>query len=100
MQEHKPGHTLADLAAAAAIQGEIAQHPLLFEWGQSVFAQLLWVWMRLETDEMLAYEDKVAAQVHTLDEATTSLWHLYKALYRSCQRLKRHQQDLRQPTSP
>jgi hypothetical protein len=52
------------------------------------------VWCQLEAFEAMAYEQKVAAQVRTLDEATGSLWHLHKALVATRRQLERHQRDL------
>jgi hypothetical protein len=48
----------------------------------------------------MAYEDKVAAQVHVLEEATSSLWHLHKALVRTNRTLKAHQHELKQIKPP
>jgi len=73
MQEGSAESAIAELTAAVAIQAEAAHQRLLFEWGQTVMTRLPWVWMQLEGHEGLAYEDKVAAQVRVLDEATTSL---------------------------
>jgi hypothetical protein len=42
----------------------------------------------------MAYEDKVAAQVRTLDEATGSLWHLHKALVATRRQLQGHRPHL------
>jgi hypothetical protein len=62
--------------------------------------RLLRVWKQLEAQDGLAYEDKVAAQLHVLEEATSSLWHLHKALVRTNRTLKAHQQQLKQTTPP
>jgi hypothetical protein len=43
----------------------------------------------------LAYEDKLAAQVHVLEDATASLELLSDALGGTCRRLKQHLQSLR-----
>jgi hypothetical protein len=69
---------------------------LALEWGHIVVTRLLKVWQQLEAQDALAYEDKVAAQVHVLEEATSSLWHLHKALVRTNRTLKAHQQQLKQ----
>jgi len=50
---------------------------------------------QIEILETLAYEDKVTAQVRTLEEATSSLWHLHHSLVATRRLLKRHQQSLR-----
>jgi hypothetical protein len=42
----------------------------------------------------------VAAQVHIVAEATSSLWHLHKALVRANRTLKAHQQQLKQINHP
>jgi hypothetical protein len=54
------------------------------------------MWKRLESVDTVAYEDKVAAQVQVLDEATASLWHLHKFLVRTNRTLKAHHQQLKQ----
>jgi hypothetical protein len=94
MQEYDAQSTIAALTAAAAVQTEAAAQHLLFEWGQVVLQQLHSVWRQLEIFEAMAYEEKVAAQVRTLDEATGSLWHLHKALVATHRQLQRHQRDL------
>jgi hypothetical protein len=53
------------------------------------------VWAQLDTAERLAYEEKLAAQVHVLEDATASLALLSDTLERTCRRLKRHLQALR-----
>jgi hypothetical protein len=91
--------TVADLTEAVAIQAEVAHDRLALEWGHIVVTRLLKVWKQLEGQDALAYEDKVAAQVHVLEEATSSLWHLHKALVRTNRTLKAHRQQLKQITS-
>ena len=86
---------MAELAEAAAMQDDVAQHRLALEWGHIMFAKLLSVWMQIEARETLAYEDKVSAQVRVLDEAAASLWHLRKHLLQASRRLKQHRQHLR-----
>jgi putative transposase len=76
------------------MQTEATRQRVVFEWGQTLFTELRRVWAQLETEEALAYEDKVAAQVHVLEEATASLGQLYHTLGRSCRRLRRHLQSL------
>jgi hypothetical protein len=98
MQEHDAQSTIAALTAAAAVQTEAAAQHLLFEWGQVVLQRLHSVWRQLEVYEAMAYEDKVAAQVRTLGEATGSLWHLHKALVATRRQLQRHQRDLHRRT--
>lgn len=100
MEQPSVGQTVADLAEAVAIQAEVAHDRLTLEWGQVVVTRLLKVWKQLEAHDALAYEDKVAAQVHILDEATSSLWHLHKALVRANRTLKTHQQQLKQINQP
>jgi hypothetical protein len=100
MEQPNVGQTVADLAEAVAIQAEVAHDRLALEWGHIVVTRLLKVWKQLETHDGLAYEDKVAAQVHILAEATSSLWHLHKALVRANRTLKAHQQQLKQINYP
>jgi hypothetical protein len=78
-----------------AIQAAVAHDRLALEWGHIVVTRLLKVWKQLETYDGMAYEDKVAAQVHVLEEATSSLWHLHKALVRTNRTLKAHQHELK-----
>jgi hypothetical protein len=99
-EPHSVGHSVADLTEAAAIQAEVAHDRLALEWGHIVVIRLLRVWKQLETHEALAYEDKVAAQVRILDEATSSLWHLHKALVRTSRKLKAHQQQFKHLKAP
>jgi len=100
MEQPSVGQTVADLTEAVAIQAEVAHDRLALEWAHIVVARLLKVWKQLEVPDTLAYEDKVAAQVHILDEATSSLWHLHKALVRTNRTLKAHQQQLKQIKHP
>jgi hypothetical protein len=58
-------------------------------------SRLLKIWKQLEVHESLAYEDKIAAQVRIMEEATSSLWHLHKALVRTNRTLKAHQRQLK-----
>ena len=100
MEEQGYGRVVADLTEAAALQAEVAHDRLALEWAQIVVTRLLNIWKQLEGHETLAYEDKVTAQVRILDEATSSLWHLHKALVHTNRRLKAHQQQLKQSTQP
>jgi hypothetical protein len=95
MELQNAGQTVAELTEAAAIQAEITRDRLALEWGEIVVTRLLKVWKQLEGHESLAYEDKVAAQAHILDEATSSLWHLHKSLLRTSRRLKTHYQQVK-----
>ena len=99
MEQLSIGQTVADLTEAVAIQAEVDHDRLALEWGHIVVTRLLKVWKQLEAQDVLAYEDKVAAQVHVLEEATSSLWHLHKALVRTNRTLKAHRQQLKQITS-
>jgi creatinine amidohydrolase/Fe(II)-dependent formamide hydrolase-like protein len=99
MEQLNASQTVANLTEAAAIQAEVAHDRLALEWGHIVVTRLLKVWRQLEAQDALAYEDKVAAQVHVLEEATSSLWHLHKALVRTNRTLKAHQQQLKQTGS-
>jgi hypothetical protein len=100
MEQQSVGQAVADLTEAVAVQAEVAHDRLALEWGHIVVTRLLKVWKQLEAHDGLAYEDKVAAQVRILDEATTSLWHLHRALVRTNRTLKAHQHQLKQSTSP
>ena len=100
MEQPSVGQTVADLTEAVAIQAEVAHDRLALEWGHIVVTRLLKVWKQLEAADALAYEDKVAAQVHILDEATSSLWHLHRALVRTGRTLKAHQQRLKHVETP
>jgi hypothetical protein len=86
---------MVELTAAATIQAEASGQRLLFEWGQNMMERLRGVWEQIEILDTLAYEDKVTAQVRTLEEATSSLWHLHHSLVASRRLLKRHQRSLR-----
>jgi hypothetical protein len=96
MKQQGVDQTVADLTEAVAVQAEVAHDRLALEWGHIVVTRLLKVWRQLEAVDGLAYEDKVAAQVRIIDEATSSLWHLHKALVRTSKTLKGHQQQLKQ----
>ena len=98
MEHLSVGQTVADLSEAVAVQAAVGHDRLALEWGHIVVTRLLKVWKQLEAQDALAYEDKVAAQVHVLEEATSSLWHLHKALVRTNRTLKAHQQQLKQTT--
>jgi hypothetical protein len=95
MEQQSAGQSVADLTEAVAVQAEVAHDRLALEWGHIVVNRLLKVWKQLEAPDTLAYEDKVAAQVRILDEATSSLWHLHKALVRTSRTLKAHQQQFK-----
>jgi hypothetical protein len=94
MTRHSPGQTSVELTAAATTQTEAARQRVVFAWGQILFTELRRVWAQLDTAEALAYEDKLAAQVHVLEDATASLDQLSRTLGRSCRRLKRHLRSL------
>jgi hypothetical protein len=94
MTRHSPGQTSVELTAAATTQTEAARQRVVFAWGQLLFTELRRVWAQLDTAEDLAYEDKLAAQVHVLEDATASLDQLSRTLGRSCRRLKRHLRSL------
>ncbi len=100
MEQECFDQTVMDLAEAVAVQAEVAHDRLALEWGHLVISRLLKLWQRLEAHEALAYEDKVAAQVRIMDEATSSLWHLHKALVRTERTLKAHQRQLKNRKTP
>jgi hypothetical protein len=95
MTHHSPGQTIATLTSAAALQKEATQQHIVFAWGEVLFTGVERLWGQLETTESLAYEDKLAAQVHVLEDATASLGLLCQNLRRTSRRLKRHLQALR-----
>jgi len=96
MEQESVDQPIADLTEAVAVQAEVAHDRLALEWGHIVVARLLKVWKQLEAPDGIAYEDKVAAQVRIIDESTSSLWHLHRALVRTSRTLKGHQQQLKQ----
>jgi hypothetical protein len=95
MTQHSPGQMIAELTAAVMLQREAVHQHMVWAWGQALFTEVDRVWAQLETDESLAYEDTLAAQVHVLDDASASLWLLARSLRRTSGRLKRHLQSLR-----
>jgi hypothetical protein len=95
MKQHGFEHAIAELGEAAALQSEITQHRLALEWGQMVFSRAVQLWDDIEAHEALAYEDKVVAQVHMLDEASGSLWRLQKMLAHTRRVLQRHRRHVR-----
>jgi hypothetical protein len=95
MELHSPGQAIAELSAAATMQTEATYQRMVFTWGQALFTELRRVWAQLETEEALAYEDKLAAQVHVLEEASAGLGQLYHTVRRTRRRLARHLQSLR-----
>jgi uncharacterized coiled-coil protein SlyX len=100
MEQECFGQTVMDLAEETAVQAEVAHDRLALEWGHIVVSRILKMWKQIEAYESLAYEDKVAAQVRMIDEASSSLWHLHKALVRSSRTLKAHQQRLKRLKPP
>jgi hypothetical protein len=86
---------MVELTAAATIRAEASGQRLLFEWGQFIIERLRGVWEQIENLDTLAYEDKVTAQVRTLEEATSSLWHLHHSLVATRRLLDHHQRSLR-----
>jgi hypothetical protein len=95
MQADHLQSVMVELTAAAMIQAEASGQRLLFEWGQNMMERLRGMWEQIEILDTLAYEDKVTAQVRTLEEATSSLWHLHHSLVATRRLLKRHQRSLR-----
>jgi hypothetical protein len=88
------GDSLTNLAEAVAIQNELVQHRLALEWAKTLLDRLLRNWMRLETYEGIAYEDKLRSQVNLVNEAVASLSDLHKTLGRFSHQLKDHQRHL------
>jgi hypothetical protein len=95
MTGHSPGQTIENLIAAATWQREATQLRIVLAWGQTLFTEVGRVWGQLDTAEALAFEDKLAAQVHVLEDATASLALLSETLESTSRRLKRHLQSLR-----
>jgi hypothetical protein len=95
MTQHSPGQLIAELTAAATLQAEATRQRLVWAWGQALFAELGRVWAQLDAAETLAYEDRLAAQVHVLDDATASLTLLSHRHRRTSRRLARQLQSLR-----
>ena len=95
MTRHSPGRMIAELTTAATLQAEAIHQRLVLVWGQALFTEFARVWAQLDTAETLAYEDKLEAQAHVLEDATASLGLLSDTLGRSCRRLRRHLQALR-----
>jgi hypothetical protein len=99
MKRHGFELDIAELMEAAALQTEITHQRLALEWGQMVFTHAVQLWNDIEAHETLAYEDKVAAQVHMLDEATSSLRRLHKMLANTRRVLQQHRRHLRHQAS-
>jgi hypothetical protein len=94
MRRHKPGQTTAKLTAATTLQTEATHQRVVWAWGQALFTEVDRVWAQLDTAERLAYEDKLAAQVYVLEDASASLGLLAHRLRRTSRRLRRHLQSL------
>ena len=99
MKQHGFEHAIAELVEAAALQTEITHQRQALEWGQMVFTRAVQFWNDIEAHEALAYEDKVTAQVHMLDEVTSSLWHLHKLLAHTRRVIQQHRRHLRHQLS-
>ena len=95
MTRHSRGQMIAELTTAATLQTEAIHQRLVLAWGQALFTEFARVWAQLDTAETLAYEDKLEAQVHVLEDATASLELLSDTLEGTCRRLKQHLQSLR-----
>jgi hypothetical protein len=88
-------HPIAKLVEAAALQTEVAHQRLALEWGHMMLTHVVQLWNQLEALEVVAYEDKVAAQIRMLDETTRSLWRLHKMLAHTRRVLQQHRRHLR-----
>jgi hypothetical protein len=64
-----------------------------------LFGHAVRLWDDIEAHEALAYEDKVAAQVHILEEATSSLWRPHKMLAHTRRVLQQHRRLLQHQVS-
>jgi hypothetical protein len=78
-----------------ALQKEATQQRMMFAWGKVPFTDVARVWPQLDAAERLAYENKLTARVHVLEDATASLGLLSHRLRRTSRRLERHLQALR-----
>lgn len=94
IRQYSSGQTITEMTVAATLQTETAHQRIVLAWGHTLFAELGRVWAQLDTEDTLAYEDKLAAQVHVLEDATASLELLSDALGGTCRRLKQHLQSL------
>ena len=95
MEEDRYQQAMAHLSASLRIQADAAHQGLALEWTQMLLSRLIALWMQLDAHEALAYEDKVAAQVDMLEEATSSLWHLHRRVAATRGQLQRHLLHLR-----
>jgi hypothetical protein len=86
---------MATLTAATMLQREASHKRMVWAWGQTLFTEVHRVWGQLESAESLAYEDKVATQVHVLKDAAASLTSLSETLESTCHRHKQHLQSWR-----
>ena len=82
------------------LQTEANNQRIVFAWGEVLFSEVDRLWAELDTSERLVYEDKLAAQVHVLEDASVSLGLLSQSLRRTSPRLKRHLQSLPRQTPP
>jgi len=82
------------------VQDEIVYQRLALEWGEMLLDAALRRWLQLESHETLAYEDKVVAQLHVLNEVSASLWHLHKHMVRANRLLKELRQELKRSQNP
>ncbi len=99
MIQHGSKKIIAELVDAAGLQAEVRHHRLALEWGQMLLTRMVQLWDYIEAYEAMAYEDKVVAQVHVLDEATGSLWQLHKTLAHARRVLRQHRRQLRHQRS-
>jgi hypothetical protein len=95
MRQHGFDHAIAELVEAAAIKADITDHRLALEWSQALLTRAVQLWDDIEAHEALAYEDKIAAQINLLDQASGSLWHLQKTLSHNRRVLRRHRRHIR-----
>ncbi len=100
MKQQSLEYAIPALTEAASRQEEVAAIQLALVWEGRVITQSFLLFQQLEADEALAYVDKVAVQLHALQESRESLWCLHKTLRATCRRLKAHQRDLRQLKGP
>ena len=95
MTPNSPRPMSAELTAAATLHTETTRQRLLLAWGQALCAEAGRVWAALDAEETLAYEEKLATQVHVLDDAAASLRVLSHRMARTSRRYRRHLRSLR-----
>jgi hypothetical protein len=94
MKEYNPEQALARMTASVPTPAEGLLQRYAFEGGRTLFAWLQAIWRQVETEEALAYEDKLTIQVRLLEEAIPDLERLSSTLRHTQRQLKRHLRTL------